>query len=99
MVNHSLKDLCLTDTGLTTEAVIAIAESLAENKSLGRLDLSKNPLIDIAGMMAIAVSIRLNHSITFIDINITVTIQNIISNEFFIYFIKDKRRRDVANTS
>ncbi|KAG1056976.1 hypothetical protein G6F43_001170 [Rhizopus delemar] len=71
LVNHSLKDLCLTDTGLTTEAVIAIAESLAENKSLGRLDLSKNPLIDIAGMMAIAVSIRLNHSITFIDINIT----------------------------
>ncbi|KAG1448379.1 hypothetical protein G6F56_008959 [Rhizopus delemar] len=70
LVNRSLKDLGLIDTGMTTEAVIAIAESLAENKSLTRLDLSKNPLIDIAGMMAIAVSIRLNHSITFIDINI-----------------------------
>ncbi|KAI9250595.1 hypothetical protein BY458DRAFT_493828, partial [Sporodiniella umbellata] len=63
--------LGLTDTGFSTEAVIALAESLAENKSLSRLDLSKNPLIDIAGMMAIAVSIRLNHSITFIDINIS----------------------------
>ncbi|RCH90169.1 hypothetical protein CU097_010450 [Rhizopus azygosporus] len=78
LVNRSLKDLCLSDTGLTTEAVIAIAESLAENKSLSRLDLSKNPLIDIAGMMAIAVSIRLNHNITFIDINISTNDEEMI---------------------
>ncbi|GAA5805982.1 hypothetical protein HPULCUR_011509 [Helicostylum pulchrum] len=69
-VNRSLKDLRLTDTGIGTEAAIALAECLPENNSLVRLDLSRNPQIEIAGLMAISVSIRMNHTITFIDINI-----------------------------
>lgn len=43
---------------------------MPENTSLVRLDLSKNPRIDIGGLMALSVSIRMNHTITFIDINI-----------------------------
>lgn len=67
-----MKDLRLTDTGIGTEAAIALAECLPENNSLVRLDLSRNPQIEIAGLMAISVSIRMNHTITFIDINIPV---------------------------
>ncbi|CAO3633687.1 unnamed protein product [Mucor fragilis] len=69
-VNRSLKDLCLADTGLSTEAAIALAECLPENNSLVRLDLSRNPHIQIAGLLALSVSIKMNHTITFIDINI-----------------------------
>ncbi|KAG2229426.1 hypothetical protein INT48_004937 [Thamnidium elegans] len=69
-INRSLKDLRLTDTDIGTEAAIALAECLPENNSLVRLDLSRNPQIKIAGLMAISVSIRMNHTITFIDINI-----------------------------
>ncbi|KAK4517589.1 uncharacterized protein ATC70_000929 [Mucor velutinosus] len=69
-VNRSLKDLCLADTGLSTEAAIALAECLPENNSLVRLDLSRNPNVQIAGLLALSVSIKLNHTITFIDINI-----------------------------
>jgi hypothetical protein len=54
-------------------AAIALAECLPENNSLVRLDLSRNPKIDIAGLLAISVSIRMNHTITFIDINIPVS--------------------------
>ncbi|CEP06994.1 hypothetical protein [Parasitella parasitica] len=69
-VNRSLKDLCLADTGLSTEAAIALAECLPENNTLVRLDLSRNPEIQIAGLLALSVSIKMNHTITFIDINI-----------------------------
>lgn len=69
-VNRSLKDLRLAETDLGTEAAIAIAECLPENTSLVRLDLARNPRIDIAGLMALSVSIRMNHTITFLDINI-----------------------------
>lgn len=72
-VNRSLKDLRLADTGLGTEAAIALAECLPENNSIIRLDLSRNPKIDIAGLLGISVSIRMNHTITFIDINIPVS--------------------------
>ncbi|GAN08442.1 hypothetical protein MAM1_0205d07954 [Mucor ambiguus] len=69
-VNRSLKDLCLADSALSTEAAIALAECLPENSSLVRLDLSRNPNIQIAGLLALSVSIKMNRTITFIDINI-----------------------------
>lgn len=64
----------MADTGLNTEAAIALAECLPENNSLVRLDLSRNPQIQIAGLLALSVSIKMNHTITFIDINIPVSI-------------------------
>lgn len=63
----------MADVGLSTEAAIALAECLPENSSLVRLDLSRNPNIQIAGLLALSVSIKMNHTITFIDINIPVS--------------------------
>ncbi|KAI7905584.1 uncharacterized protein BX663DRAFT_500230 [Cokeromyces recurvatus] len=77
-VNHCLQDLCLADTGLDTEGTIALAESFSENNSLVRLDLTKNPRIGIAGVMALSASIKMNQMITCIDINIAANDEEMV---------------------
>ncbi|GAN04490.1 hypothetical protein MAM1_0065d03950 [Mucor ambiguus] len=68
--NTSLQSLNLSETQLDSSTAIALAEALPENASLCRLDLSKNPHIDMAGILALAISIKMNHTLTFLDINI-----------------------------
>jgi hypothetical protein len=36
------------------------------------LDLTANPDIDLAGVMALAVSIKMNHSVCVLDVNVQV---------------------------
>ncbi|KAI8370912.1 hypothetical protein BD560DRAFT_434745 [Blakeslea trispora] len=68
--NNSLQSLNLSNTQLDSSATITLAEALPENHSLTRLDLSKNPHIEMAGVLALAISIKMNHTLTFLDINI-----------------------------
>ncbi|KAI8642699.1 hypothetical protein BD408DRAFT_443243 [Parasitella parasitica] len=68
--NSCLQSLNLSETQLGSSTAIALAEALPENTSLCRLDLSKNPDIDMAGVLALAISIKMNHTLTFLDINI-----------------------------
>ncbi|KAI8373984.1 hypothetical protein EDC96DRAFT_9975 [Choanephora cucurbitarum] len=70
--NSSLQSLNLSNTQLDSSATITLAEALPENRSLTRLDLSKNPHIEMAGVLALAISIKMNHTLTFLDINIPV---------------------------
>lgn len=77
--NSCLQSLNLSNTQLDSSTAIALAESLPENNYLSRLDLSKNPNIEMAGILALAVSIKMNHTLTFLDINIPV-------NSFFKKF-------------
>ncbi|CAG8583038.1 3136_t:CDS:10 [Gigaspora rosea] len=53
-LNTTLKKLFLSNTQLSTEGAIALAEYLPETKSLVHLDLTSNLGIDIAGVMALA---------------------------------------------
>jgi hypothetical protein len=69
-VNTSLKRLFLSDTGLTTDGAISLAEFLPESKSLLHLDLTANPAIETAGILAISVGLRANHLIRCLDISI-----------------------------
>ncbi|CAH1757984.1 8976_t:CDS:10 [Entrophospora sp. SA101] len=69
-VNDSLKKLILSDVNLMTEGAIALAEYLPETRTLTHLDLTSNPGIDIAGLMALAVSIKMNHSVRVLDVNV-----------------------------
>ncbi|GAC97564.1 hypothetical protein PHSY_005150 [Pseudozyma hubeiensis SY62] len=69
-LNSQLKRLFLNDTNLSSEAAIALAEFLPEAKSLIHLDLAENFSIDIAGVMALAVSLRMNRSLRCLDLNI-----------------------------
>ncbi|KAG1449913.1 hypothetical protein G6F56_008502 [Rhizopus delemar] len=68
--NCSLQSLNLSETDLDSAATIALAEALTENIYLGRLDLSNNPQIDMAGVLALSLSIKMNHTLEFLDINI-----------------------------
>ncbi|KAI8138295.1 hypothetical protein BJV82DRAFT_631776 [Fennellomyces sp. T-0311] len=69
-VNWTLKELNMSAAGLTSEAAIYLAECLPENRALRRLDLSKNLGIDLAGLLALSASVRLNETLTFLDVNI-----------------------------
>lgn len=69
-LNSNLKRLFLNDTDLSSEGAIALAEFLPEARSLIHLDLTENFEIEIAGVMALAVSVRLNKSLRCLDLNI-----------------------------
>lgn len=71
--NRGLQSLNLSETQLDSAATIALAEALSENTCLSRLDLSRNPQIDMAGILALSISIKMNHTLTFLDINIPVS--------------------------
>ncbi|KAG0334056.1 hypothetical protein BG004_000573 [Podila humilis] len=68
--NKTLKKLCLSNTCLQSEGAIVLAEFLPETRTLSQLDLTGNDLVDIAGVMALAVSIRMNKSLTCLDMNV-----------------------------
>ena len=68
-ITTSLKRLFLNSTDLTSEGAIAFAEFLPEARSLLHLDLTSNQ-IDISGVLALAVSVKLNSTIRCLDINI-----------------------------
>ncbi|KAG0366905.1 hypothetical protein BGZ54_004712 [Gamsiella multidivaricata] len=68
--NKTLTKLTLSNTGLQSEGAIALAEFLPETRTLTQLDLTGNDLVDIAGAMALSVSIRMNKSLTCLDMNV-----------------------------
>ncbi|KAJ3295003.1 hypothetical protein HK104_003114 [Borealophlyctis nickersoniae] len=65
--NKSLRELSLANTNLLSEATIALAETLPLTRALQRLDLAYNPL-QIAGVMALSVSLRMNQSIISLEV-------------------------------
>lgn len=65
-----MKRLFLSDTGLTTDGAISLAEFLPETKSLLHLDLTANPLIETAGILALSVGLKSNNLIRCLDLSI-----------------------------
>lgn len=72
-LNSNLKRLFLNDTDLPSEGAIALAEFLPEAKSLIHLDLTENFELDVAGVMALSVAVKMNRSLRCLDINIPVS--------------------------
>ncbi|ORY02619.1 RNI-like protein [Basidiobolus meristosporus CBS 931.73] len=68
--NDTLETLVLSETRINSEGAIALAEFLPETKCLKNLDLSSNPEIDIAGVLALSVSLRMNWSIVCLDVSV-----------------------------
>ncbi|CAO3594655.1 unnamed protein product [Absidia cylindrospora] len=68
--NGTLQELILKDTGLDATATIMLAEVLPMNSALTRLDFSENPSITLAGILALSISIKMNGTLTFLDISI-----------------------------
>ncbi|RKP13376.1 hypothetical protein BJ684DRAFT_16214 [Piptocephalis cylindrospora] len=68
--NQSLKYLHLSETELDDEGAIGLAEFLPEARALHRLDLSLNPQVKLAGIMALTVSLRMNYHLTCLDVDV-----------------------------
>ncbi|KAJ2867372.1 hypothetical protein GGH94_000892 [Coemansia aciculifera] len=68
--NRTLKGLFMSATGMTSEGAISLAECLPELHSLERLDVSENPGIDVAGLMALSASIKLNKSLICVEVTV-----------------------------
>lgn len=60
----------LNNTGFDTSGAIALAEYLPDFQSLIHLDLTENPDLSIAGVMALAAAIKLNHTLRCLDLSI-----------------------------
>jgi hypothetical protein len=69
-VNSNLKRIFLNSTDLSSEGAIALAEFLPESRSLLHLDLTGNFDIDIAGALALSVSVKMNTTLRCLDLNI-----------------------------
>ncbi|KAL8292378.1 hypothetical protein RQP46_001844 [Phenoliferia psychrophenolica] len=69
-INSNLKRVFLNNTDLSSEGAIALAEFLPEATSLIHLDLTGNFDIDIAGVLALSVSVKMNHTLRCLDLNI-----------------------------
>ena len=70
--NTSLVRVFLNGTDLRSEGAISLAEFLPDIKTLLHLDLTENYEIDIAGLMALAVALRMNYTMRCLDLNIPV---------------------------
>ncbi|KAJ2558624.1 hypothetical protein GGH95_005009, partial [Coemansia sp. RSA 1836] len=68
--NRTLKGLFMSASGMTSEGAITLAECLPELHSLERLDVSENPGIDVAGLMALSASIKLNRSLICVEVTV-----------------------------
>ncbi|KAF8324920.1 uncharacterized protein EI90DRAFT_3074459 [Cantharellus anzutake] len=68
-INTALKRLFLSDTGLTSDGAIALAEFLPDARSLLHLDLTHNSL-DLAGVMALSAGLKVNRVIRCLDVNV-----------------------------
>ncbi|KLO15169.1 RNI-like protein [Schizopora paradoxa] len=67
--NTSLKRLFLSTTSMGSAGAIALAEFLPESTSLLHLDLTSNNL-ELAGVMALSRSLKANHVMRCLDLNI-----------------------------
>ena len=67
--NSTLEVLRLVNIGLASEGAVAVAEVLPENRALRVVDLAENP-IDIAGVLALSVSMRHNKSLCSLPLTV-----------------------------
>ncbi|KAJ2083181.1 hypothetical protein H4R24_001011 [Coemansia sp. RSA 988] len=68
--NQTLRGLFMSATSMTSEGAIILAECLPEQQRLERLDVSENAGIDVAGLMALSASIKLNRSLICVEITV-----------------------------
>lgn len=67
-------------------AAIVLAECIADNHMLVRVDLRDNARIGSAGLLALHLAMKMNTSITLLNLDYTCTNSNKIKVFFLIYF-------------
>ncbi|KAF8320002.1 hypothetical protein DL93DRAFT_2220611 [Clavulina sp. PMI_390] len=69
-INTALKRLYLSSTGLTSSGTIALAEFLPDAPNLLHLDLTQNPRLDLAAVLALNAGLKVNKVIRCLDVNV-----------------------------
>ena len=70
-VNRKLENLVLSNSNINNEGAIVIAEVLPETSTLRTINIEHNK-IDIAGLMALWASMKLNKSVCLLAVTLTV---------------------------
>uniref|UniRef100_A0A8R1XU91 Protein phosphatase 1 regulatory subunit 37 homolog n=1 Tax=Onchocerca volvulus TaxID=6282 RepID=A0A8R1XU91_ONCVO len=70
--NCSIQRLGLQATNLDCQSAIVLAECLADNKVMIRLDLRDNPCIGSAGLLALHLAMKMNTSLTVLNLDTSV---------------------------
>ncbi|KAJ2850739.1 hypothetical protein IWW36_001634 [Coemansia brasiliensis] len=98
--NQSLRGLFMSATAMTSEGAIALAECLPDLHNLERLDVSENPGIDVAGLMALSASIKLNKSLICVEITVNTgdDVCAALEQSIAQVCIANMQRLDTANT-
>ncbi|RKP35697.1 hypothetical protein BJ085DRAFT_36330 [Dimargaris cristalligena] len=96
-VNHDLRALFVEETGLMDEGAIVIAELLFEIRHLAHLNLSHNPGIDLAGVMALAASVKMNQSLVCLEVTIAPNngIMSKLSQDILSVCVQNMERQQV----
>jgi protein phosphatase 1 regulatory subunit 37 len=84
-LNTSLKRLFLSATALTSAGAIALAEFLPESQSLFHLDLTQNPALDMAGIVALNAGLKKNLVVRCLDLNIPPDNEELARFAFIVY--------------
>lgn len=69
MVNKSLKRIFLSNTSMTAEGAIALAETIPDIKTIIHLDLTDNSIGE-AGLMALNVAMKANTTLRCVDVSV-----------------------------
>lgn len=70
-VHPRLKRVFLSMTGFASEAALALAECFVDAHTLIHLDVTANPGINMAGLLALELGLRMSDSIRCIDVDIS----------------------------
>ena len=84
IVNKQIECLFLHKIKLSDEGTIALAEYIAESDSITRLDLREND-IRLGGLMALASALKINKTLSRIDLDREPRKENSVRSLFLIY--------------
>ncbi|CAI4229762.1 unnamed protein product [Auanema sp. JU1783] len=82
----NLHRLGLQNTKLDCEAAIVLAECLADNDAMVRVDLRDNPEIGSAGLLALHSAMKMNTSITLMNLDQSCALPSSEKDEFQRYY-------------
>jgi hypothetical protein len=86
VTGSSIEELFLNNVGMSEEATIALAESLPMIGNLRILHIQYNP-INVAGVMALSVAMKMNHSI--IELEVTPVLNTNPEDEYLAHLLND----------
>lgn len=87
----NLRRLGLQNTHMTCQSAILLAECLADNTTMVRVDLRDNPGIGSAGLLALHSAMKINTSISLLNLDQSCVVASSVKENFRRYYDDIKR--------